>query len=518
MPEAIFDLLGTRSSSTSTAIVWNGEPISYAALHTAADDIADELARRGVEHGDVVTLLFSNCPAFVAAYFACWRLGAIANPLNSRLSPTELSTLIDHAGSRALLYEEALEWLVRDSLHDLRDPALADAAQLRMQEGALWRFERTGIEEPPTPRPRAEPRGSGKQPAALIYTSGTTARSKGVLLSHDNILADAFGLSNRLGIDSQDRTLCFMPLFHCNALIFSHLSTFTVGGSVVLTRRFSASNLWDLIDAHGAHSFSCPPTVLAILLERTPPNRQTPTSLRFVKVGAAPLGDQLATSFEQRFRVPLVEGYGMTEGTATSTMHDPRLPRPTGTVGHALSGQRLRIVDADDNELPPDAVGEIQISGETVMLGYHRDPELTASTVIDGWLRTGDLGALSDDGQLRLTGRQKEIIIRGGENIAPIALDEVIGSHPDVVDCAVYGVPDPIWGESPAAAVVTKPTLDLDDLRRFVQERVADFEIPVVFTTVGEIPRNAVGKIQRHLLADSHPASDPLPTEGRTHA
>ncbi|MGH3358260.1 MAG: class I adenylate-forming enzyme family protein [Nocardioidaceae bacterium] len=513
--DSLVDLLDDRADCPDAALLCGGRTIAYSTLHAASIDVAVGLVARGVGRGDVVTLLFPNSPAFVVSYFACWRVGAIANPLNSRLSASELAALMSHAGSSLLLHGPTFAGLAQEALDQVRMRQDGDAP---VHEIPTWQFE---DEELPTPRggshllPEA---GRDDEPAALIYTSGTTARSKGVLLSHRNILADACGLAKRLGVDSAYRTLCFMPLFHCNALIFSHLSTFTVGGSVVLTTRFSASRLWDVVEEHAAHSFSCPPTVLAILLDRTPIERRTPTSLRFVKVGAAPLSEQLAHAFEDRFGVPLVQGYGMTEGTATTVMHDPRVVRPPGTVGFVLEGQQVRVVGSDGAPLPAEAVGEIQIGGDAVMLGYHRDPELTASTVVDGWLRTGDLGSVGSDGHVRLTGRQKELIIRGGENVVPLALDEVVSSHPSVQDCAVYGVPDPIWGESPVAAVVPRAGLDIENLTDFVRSRVADYEMPIEIRLVAEIPRNAVGKIQRHALAKAHVDASSLQKEGQPNA
>lgn len=514
MSESLFDLLGARADSDATAMIWDGRGITYASLHEAAVGVAGRLVQHGVRPGDVVSLLFPNCPAFVVCYFACWRIGAIANPLNSRLSAPELAPLLEHARSRLLVHGPDLAGLARDSIEPLavRRSNGADARPTM----TIWQLDEEGSVAPGPSDELPGPAG-GDEPATLIYTSGTTSRSKGVLLSHRNILADARGLAERLGVGAGYRTLCIMPLFHCNALIFSHLSTFSVGGSVVLARRFSASRLWDEVATARAHSFSCPPTVLAMLLERTPENLETPSSVRFVKVGAAPLGEDLARRFEARFGVPLVEGYGMTEGTATTVMHDPRLPRPPGTVGFVLPGQRVRVVGPSGDEVPRGAVGEIQIGGDTVMLGYHRDRELTDETVVDGWLRTGDLGSLGEDGYVRLTGRQKELIIRGGENIVPLALDEVVGSHPAVRDCAVYGVPDSIWGESPAAAVVGRPGLDVADLTEFVRSRVADFEMLVDIRLVEEIPRNAVGKIQRHALANAHLQAQSASKEGPSH-
>ena len=476
------------------ALVHAGDHLTYGDLRDSAAKLADELSAAGVRSGDVVSILLPNEPRFVVCYLACWSLGAVANPLNSRLSATEIAAVAEHAGSRVVVTSATTA-------------AEAGAQQLRvvLDRGTAPHWLEVGESEPA--------RGPGRlpvvdvatnHPAVLIYTSGTTSAPKGVLLSHDNLRADASGIASRLGIASGYRTACFMPLFHCNALIFSHLSTFFVGGSVLLLPKFSASRLLDEVERWECHSFSCPPTVLAMLLDRVGADRTVPPSLGFVKVGAAPLSDELAQAFESRFRIGLIEGYGMTEGTATSVMHDPRIGRPGGTLGFPLPEQQVRIVREDGTEAGTGEVGEIEIGGATVMLGYHRDPELTRETMNGRWLRTGDLGSLDPDGHLRLAGRRKELIIRGGENIHPAALDQVLETHPSVTEGAVYGVPDPIWGESPAAAVVLRPGTKATDLRDYVAERVADFALPVCWRVVDTIPRNAVGKVQRHLLRAAH--------------
>ena len=503
MPENVFDLLDMNVDFAETAMIWHDNPITYAELRDAALNVANTLKERGIGQGDVVSLLFPNSPAFVATYFACWYLGAIANPLNSRLPAGELGPLINHAQSKLVVTGPTFVDTAREST-DLSQMARKQhiSSDPKGSSVSIWEFETEDLvvsagEDRSTMGP------GGNQPAALIYTSGTTSEPKGVLLSHTNLLSDARGISQRLGGGSR-RTVCFMPLFHCNALIYSHLSTFCEGGSVVLLSKFSASGLWDDIERHGADNFSCPPTVLAMLLDRTPVDRPTPSSLRFVKVGAAPLPESLANAFERRFDISLVEGYGMTEATATTVMRDPELPRISGTVGPALNGQRIRIVDDTGSELSAHQIGDIEIAGDTIMLGYHRDPNRTSETVIDGWLSTGDIGCLEIDGNLRLTGRRKEIIIRGGENIFPSSLERILESHPGVIEGAVYGISDSIWGESPVAAVVPKPGLDLEQLAEFVRRRVADFEMPIEFRLMTEIPRNAIGKIQRHQLQRTH--------------
>jgi long-chain acyl-CoA synthetase len=256
-------------------------------------------------------------------------------------------------------------------------------------------------------------------------------------------------------------------------------------------------------------SFSAPPTVLAILLEREAEARALNVKLDYVKTGSAPLTIELAERFEKRFgRDLLIEGWGLTEGTATSTLNPLFAggPRKIGSVGQAMPGQEIRVFDENGAELPPGEIGELVIRSETVMQGYFRDPDATAKTVKNGWLHTGDLGRLDKDGYVYLVGRKKEIIIRGGENISPLEVEEIIFRHPAVRDVAVGGLPDRIWGEVVVACVVPAYEVTSEALIEHCRKHLADFKIPVRFAFTDALPRNATGKVLRRQLSELFPA------------
>ena len=337
----------------------------------------------------------------------------------------------------------------------------------------------------------------------MIYTSGTTGRPKGVLLSHANVWADGVALSQGFRMGPDHVALCFMPLFHCNALIVSHISAFIGHGTIVLCRKFSAREHWRLVADHNVNSFSAPPTVLAILLERESEARDARIKLDFVKTGSAPLTVELATRFESRFgKDILIEGWGLTECTATSTLNPLYAGgrRKIGSVGQALAGQEIAVVDEQGNFLPPETTGELVIRSPTMMLGYFRDEEATRKAIVDGWLHTGDLGRMDQEGYVFLVGRKKEIIIRGGENVSPLEIEEVLCRHPSVRDVAVGGLPDRIWGEVVVACVVPNETASEQELIAYCRENLADFKVPVRVAIVDELPRNATGKILRRNL------------------
>lgn len=492
------------------AIYFEGATITYADLDDLANRFAHLFGTLRLEIGDRVSMLMGNEPLTVAAYFGLFKTGVIANPINNRLSANEIEYILNHAGSKLLLTTpEFLSLAVESCQRLIEKPQILLLGGVATVASLPILSEQLLHEQPATSR--AVEGITSHTPAALIYTSGTTGRPKGVLLTHKNIATDADMLARGFRLDSEHVTLCFMPLFHCNALIVSHLSSFSVHSSVVLCRKFSATQHWKLVAEHGVKSFSAPPTVLAILLERETEARQLNLKLDYVKTGSAPLTIELADRFEKRFgRDLLIEGWGLTEGTATSTLNPLYAgnPRKIGSVGQAMPGQVIRVFDEQGRSLPVGEVGELVIRSETIMQGYFRDPETTAKTVKNGWLYTGDLGRMDRDGYVYLVGRRKEIIIRGGENISPLEVEEIIFRHPAVRDVAVSGIPDRIWGEVVVACIVPSGEVTSEALTEHCRRHLADFKIPVRFAFTDALPRNATGKILRRQLSDLFPAQN----------
>jgi acyl-CoA synthetase (AMP-forming)/AMP-acid ligase II len=353
----------------------------------------------------------------------------------------------------------------------------------------------------------AEPEGLRPDDAMIMFTGGTTGSPKMVPWTHDNIASSVRGVVATYGLGPQDATVAVMPLFHGHGLIAALLSTLATGGTVLLPTggRFSAHSFWDDVHAVQATWFTAVPTIHQILLGRAAGDRpRDAISLRFIRSCSAALSAETARALRTEFGAPVLSAYGMTEATHQITSTRENLQTPTsGLVGQS-SGVEIRIVGDDGRPAPPDAVGEVWLRGRTVVRGYLGNPAATAQTFTDGWLHTGDLGSLSEAGELTLRGRIKEMINRGGEKISPEHVEGVLAGHPSVAEAAVYGVADPLYGETVAAVVVPSRSAAPSDaeLTEFCRQRLAPFEVPASFQVTAELPHTAKGSVDRRAVAE----------------
>jgi len=436
----------------------------------------------GIGPDDVVALKLKNRVEFVVLLFAAWRLGATVTPVNPSLTDAEVVRQLHGSGARLLVVE---------------DGATAPAGVITLAVGDL----------------RTEPDGAAQLPhlassglALLIYTSGTTGIPKGVMLDHANIDAMADMGRRALQIGQADRCLLILPLFHVNGIVVSVLMPLLAGGSVVIADKFDPQTFFDTVEYERPTFFSAVPTIFAMLAALPAHVAPDTSSVRFAVCGAAPAPPKLLTRFEARYGFPLIEGYGLSEGTCASTINPIAGPRRAGTVGIAFPGQQIRIVDETGAELATGLDGEVVIAGPNVMRGYFGRPDETARVIIDGWLHTGDIGHLDADGYLTLVGRSKDMIIRGGENIYPKEIEDVLAGDPTVLEAAVIGVPDDKWGEIVAAYVQPRPglTVDPEALQALCARNLAGYKRPTSITVVPGIPKNAVGKTDKAPLRAAH--------------
>jgi O-succinylbenzoate-CoA ligase len=435
------------------------------------------LAANGVRQGDVVAIVLPNRAELVVALFATWRLGAAATPVNPVLTRPEMEYQVDDARAKVVI-GSGLEI----------DADVIDVEALTSSPAG----------DAPAPADVA-----AEDLALLIYTSGTTGKPKGVMLDHANLLSMCEGAREWLKITEADHSLLILPLFHANGIVAGTLTPLLAGGRVTIAARFSPKTFFGLVTKARPTYFSAVPAIYAMLSALPEAAEADTSSLRFVICGAAPIPAELIHRVEERFGVVLVEGYGLSEGTCASTINplDGR-PRKPGTVGLPLPGQEVAIVDEEGNHLPQGERGEVILRGPNIMRGYLNKPEETAKTVKDGWLHTGDVGLLDEDGYLVLVDRIKDMIIRGGENIYPKEIESVLYSHEGVLEAAVIGRPDDVLGEVVVAYVVLRPEAEVtvDELHELCASQLAKYKLPVLIELLDELPKNPVGKIDKPTL------------------
>jgi acyl-CoA synthetase (AMP-forming)/AMP-acid ligase II len=435
-----------------------------------------------------VAIVLPNGLEFLVIFLALTHARLVAAPLNPADKPDEIRFFVEDSEAQAVV-AEATNITVREVAAGLGLPI--------WQPRVDWRGVVELPELPPTSRNVIDA-PSPDDIALFAYTSGTTGRPKCVPLSHGNVLWSSRNIAAHYDLTPADCSLVVLPLFHGHGLIGATLSTLASGGSVIVPPRFSASEFWKLFREHRATWYSAVPTIHQVLLARADSDGAALSGPRFIRSCSSPLAPAILTKLENRFGAPVLEAYGMTEA-AHQIASNPLLPLPhkPGTVG---PGAGISIIDETGRHLAANAPGEVVVRGPNVMRGYRNNPEANAAAFIDGWFRTGDIGAIDDDGYLALTGRIKDLINRGGEKISPAEVEAVLLAHPAVAEAVVFGVPDPKYGEEVSAAVVLSGDTTAQELQAYCRSRLADFKVPKLIHFVSAIPRNAMGKVQRRDL------------------
>ena len=497
-------LLETRATHTPDQ-PWlhsaaDGQQWNYAQFDSAVNRAANLLLGLGIKKGDKVSLLMPNCPEYLIAYFACWKIGAIAGPVNSHLKSEELEYVLNNSEAVALVTEQAfLDNLdaIRSHLSYLQHVIVIDAEV----EGTIHYPSAVAACSTKLRDAAIDP----DDEAVIIYTSGTTGKPKGVLLTHRNLIANARQISEWIGFGAHDRLLAVMPLFHMNAVAVTTLTPLYAGGSMVIAPKFSASHHWQWISDYRVTSFGSVATMLSMLLRTYPegiPLGLETSQLRFAMCGSAPVPVEVLRQFEERFSCLVIEGYGLSESTCRSTFNPPNEQRRPGSVGLPI-GNEMKIFDDEDRELGVGEVGEIVLRGENLLKGYFKNEEANTRAFRSGWFHTGDVGYRDADGFFYLVDRKSDMIIRGGENIYPREIDEVLYQHPAVEDAATIGVPDELYGEEVKAFIVLKDGAQAseEELLAFCRAHLADYKCPKSVEFLKEIPKGPTGKLLKRELA-----------------
>jgi len=451
--------------------------LTYSEVAQRVDAVAEQFAAAGVGRGDVVAVMLANQVELLLGIMAAWRLGAAATPVNPVFTANEAGYQIADSAAKLLL--------TADPGAGYGVPVLPAGELNTSPSGAL-----------PAPDTRPD------DLALLIYTSGSTGRPKGVMLDHANLAAMATSIGDAMKLGPDDNCLLVLPLFHVNAILVSCLAPIMAQGQVTILPRFAPDTFLTALSRYRATYFSAVPTIYARLAELPQGRLGDTSSVRFAVCGAAPVPAELLRRSESRFGFPIIEGYGLTEGTCASTINPLDSERKPGTVGVALPGQQVATMRPDGSFAATGERGEVVIKGPNVMRGYLGRPEATAESIVDGWLHTGDVGVLDADGYLTIVDRIKDMIIRGGENIYPKEIESVLTRHDAVLEAAVIGAPHEMYGEVPTAYVVTYPdaSVTADELLELCRRDLTKIKIPTAIHIVPVLPKNAVGKIDKPAL------------------
>jgi acyl-CoA synthetase (AMP-forming)/AMP-acid ligase II len=503
-PATLVELLRNRVARhpDKLALIFRDRPWSYAEFQRETDRVANGLLRIGVKKGDKVALVSPNCAEFLFAVFGATKIGAVFVPLNPAYTPEEAAYVLHHSEAATVLTSQELLPLIdsiRDELPHLKQVIVTGdnngpgvISWFQFLEGVG--DEETGIAIDP------------EDLASITYTSGTTDRPKGVMLSQ---YAYAFAPRMRaegLGWNESDRVLCVLPLFHVNALCHTCIAMLSAGGTIVLTEKFSASRFWDEVREYAITTSSLMRTIPQILLSlpEKPDDGENP--LRLVVTLLSP---EMHVRFEERFHLTAVPSYSLTEDIL-SVIGPPGMPKEKlGSCGLPLAPEvhSVAIHDEAGHALPPGKAGEIAKQSPTVMQGYYKNPEATAKTLKKGWLYTGDLGYIDQDGYLYFVDRVKDMVRRGDENISSEEVERVLNSHPQVAESAVIAVPDQIRGEEVKAYLVLRSpaspqTVPPQEIWNFCKAHLAAFKIPRFIQYCDELPKTPSSKVQKNILRD----------------
>ena len=480
--------------------VFEGQATSYAAMRTRATALAGGLQTRGVGRGDVVALLSYNCPEFLETIFAANHLGAIAMPINWRLAAPEVRYILDHAGARVIVCDDSLIELADEATAGLETilrtcvPASAPAGWTPLDD----------LRTAAAPTPRAPV--TGEDIHRLMYTSGTTGRPKGVMISHANLAWKNLAHLVEFGFTRADVGLACGPLYHVGALDLTTTSLIAAGATTIIHRVFDAAAVVDELERSRVTTVWLAPAMVNAIMALPDIDRRDLSSVRLIINGGekmpVPLIERLQRTFPSAW---FADAYGLTETVSGDTFLDrDSLVTKLGSVGRPCLYLDLDIWDAHGHSVAPGERGEIVLRGPKVFPGYWRDPDATAAAFAGGWFHTGDIGVRDEDGYLFIVDRLKDMIVSGGENIAGSEVERVLYEHETVLEVAVVGRPDPRWGEVPVAFVVRRPDADVtgDELLAHCRRQLARFKVPKDVQFLDALPRNPSGKVLKRELRD----------------
>lgn len=508
--QGVADLLDFRSRShgPKEALVCGDERITYGQLYERARSVAGQLQSLGIVPGDRVGLFLPNCVEYVAAFFGAVGMGCIVVPVNPLLKSEEIAHILADAEAKALIVHELLIPGSIEALPQL--PGMQAIIVVPAGANGIGNLPATTVKIVEAEKSKffkgtwPKQIDSAHDAAVIVYTSGTTGKPKGAVLTHNNLMSIFPARLDILDIDEKDRCLGVLPLCHIYGMTVVMLGSVAKASTLVIVPRFDCKLILETIEREGVTLLPAVPTMYQFMLAELAQNHHDVSTVRICFSGAAPLPAEAIGKIEEAFGAPVIEGYALTETACAATINPLHGDRKPGSVGPALPGVQIGILDANKIPLPAgkEYVGEIAISGPNVMTGYYKQRASSAEVLHESWFLTGDLGYKDEDGYLYIVGRKKELIIRGGANIYPREVEDAIMRLPGVREVAVIGVPDSNMGERVKAVVVrAHDALTEDDVKAHCTKLLADYKVPRLVEFVPLLPRNSTGKVLKRLLS-----------------
>ena len=475
---------------------FEGRSFTFYELNLLANRMAGGLTAAGLADGDVCILMMPSCPRFIVTYYALAKIGAVIVPVNFLYKSHELAHIFRDSGARAFIGMEPYLSEPGKVLANLPGLDIRIASGIKEATGYIPLESLDGPDTFPTYPARDD------DTLAVLYTSGTTGSPKGAMLTHKNLTSNAMTVADMRDYEPDDVVIGVLPLYH----IFGQTSVLNAsiykGMTLHLFRQFDEKDVISLIETEARTLLFAVPTILNRLLMETDHTGIKRSSLRFCVSGGASLPVEVLRKFEKRFETKIYEGYGLSECSPVCIENPFRGKTKPGSIGIPIPGFEARIVDESGRDVDTGQVGELIVKGPGVMKGYLNRPEETAGTIIDGWLHTGDLARKDQEGYITIVDRKKDMIIRGGYNVYPREIEEILFEHPDVAEAGVYGIPHEDLGEEVAADIVLKNDAQAteDGIRRFVREKVAPYKYPRRIHFVNDLPKSHTGKILKREL------------------
>ncbi len=503
--DSVAEMFATRASEIPDAVhvLYYDETITYAQTNERANRVANYLKQKGIKKGDIVSVMILNSPEIFYTMFGAQKLGAVACGVNYMLKGPEIAYVLEDSKPKvAFVGSEYMEEFARGWMLSSHKPVVVEAVtgvdhKARIAENTLKDI----LDKYPADECLVAQ--SPDDPFMLLYSSGTTGMPKGILLTNKNELNICYSMTRLGGNKPGDVFLMLLPMFHVNPLSVFNYPYAYQGLTICIRKSFSPADFWPSIMQYGVTIVMGVPAMYSYVYNLADPETidHSKMKLRYAFAGSAPFPLELVKGFKEKFGVSVIDGYGLTEVTGVSTSNF-NTPENWNSIGMAMPDQEVEIMDEDNRILPYGEKGEICIKGDAVMIGYLNKPEATAETIKDGWLHTGDMGYMDETGYVYISGRKKEMINRGGENIYPREIEIPLEKHPKIADVAVIGKPDPALGERVQACVILaeKDSMTSEEVVEYLRDKIAKYKLPEFVEFMDEFPRNPTGKILKHEL------------------